>query len=60
MTAWLQTQGQMVNRKRVQRLMQLMGLEAIYQHPRTSQPAPEHRIYPYLLRALVIERINQV
>jgi putative transposase len=50
----------MVNRKRVQRLMQLMGLEAIYQRPRTSRPAPEHRIYPYLLRGLVIERVNQV
>jgi putative transposase len=60
MTAWLQTQGRMVNRKRVQRLMQLMGLEAIYQRPRTSRPAPEHRIYPYLLRGLVIERVNQV
>ena len=60
MTAWLQTQGHMVNRKRVQRLMQLMGLEAIYQRPRTSRPAPEHRIYPYLLRGLVIERVNQV
>jgi putative transposase len=38
----------------------LMGLAAIYQRPRTSQPAPEHRIYPYLLRGLAIERINQV
>jgi putative transposase len=60
MTAWLQTQGHMVNRKRMQRLMQLMGLEAIYQRPRTSRPAQEHRIYPYLLRGLVIERVNQV
>jgi len=60
MTAWLQTQGHLVNRKRVQRLMGLMGLEAIYQHPHTSRPAPEHRIYPYLLRGLVIERVNQV
>ena len=51
MTAWLQTQGHMVNRKRGQRLMQLMGLEAIYQRPRTSRPAPEHRIYPSLLRS---------
>jgi uncharacterized circularly permuted ATP-grasp superfamily protein len=40
--------------------MQLVGLEAIYQRPRTSRPAPEHRIYPYLLRGLVIERVNQV
>jgi putative transposase len=60
MTAWFQTQGHMVNRKRVQRLMRLMGLEAIYQRPRTSRPAPEHRVYPYLVRGLVIERVNQV
>jgi putative transposase len=60
MAAWLGTQGHLVNRKRVKRLMQLMGLAAIYQRPRTSRPAPEHRIYPYLLRGLVIERINQV
>src|SRR5262249_28275209 len=50
----------LVNRKRVQRLMGLMGLEAIYQPPHTSRPAPEHRSYPYLLRGLVIERVNQV
>jgi putative transposase len=60
MTAWLQTQGHVVNRKRVQRLMRLMGIEAIYQRPRTSRPAAEHRIYPYLLRGLAIERVNQV
>jgi putative transposase len=60
MTVWLQAQSHMVNRKRVQRLMQRMGLEAIYQRPRTSLPAPEHRIYPYLLRGLAIERVNQV
>jgi putative transposase len=60
MTAWLRTQGHMVNRKRVQRLMRLMGIEAIYQRPRTSKPATEHRIYPYLLRGLAIERVNQV
>jgi putative transposase len=60
MTAWLQTQGHMINRKRVQRLMRLMGRETIYQRPRTSRPAPQHRTYPYLLRGLVIERVNQV
>jgi putative transposase len=60
MTAWLGTQGHLVNRKRVQRLMGLMGLAAIYQRPHTSQPAPEHRTYPYLLRGLAIERVNQV
>jgi len=47
-TAWLQSQGHAVNRKRVQRLMQRMGLEVIYQRPRSSRPAPGHRIYPYL------------
>ncbi len=60
MTAWLQTQGHGVNRKRVQRLMQRMGLAAIYQRPRTSRPAPANRIYPYLLRGLRIERVHQV
>ena len=60
MAAWLQAQGHAVNRKRVQRLMLRMGLAAIYQRPRTSQPAPEHRIYPYLLRGLKIERVGQV
>jgi putative transposase len=52
--------GYKVNRKRVQRLMRLMGLEAIYPKPRTSRPHPEHKIYPYLLRDLRIERPNQV
>jgi putative transposase len=60
MTAWLQSQGHSVNRKRVQRLMQRMGLAAIYQRPRTSRRAPGHRIYPYLLRGLAIERVHQV
>ena len=59
MAAWLQTQGYMVNRKRVQRLMRLMGLETIYQRPHTSRPAPEHR-YPYLLRGLAIESVQSV
>lgn len=49
-----------INRKRVQRLMRLMGLEAIYPKPRTSIPDKEHRIYPYLLRNMEITRINQV
>jgi len=52
--------GMVVNRKRVQRLMRLMGLQAIYPRRRTSQPAPGHRIYPYLLRDLSIDRPNQV
>jgi putative transposase len=60
MAAWLATQGHVVNRKRVQRLMRLMGLVAIYQRPNTSKPAPEHPKYPYLLGGLNIERANQV
>ncbi len=47
-------------RHRVRRLMRLMGLEAIYQAPRTSVPHPSHRMYPYLLKGLVINRPNQV
>ena len=49
-----------INRKRVQRLMRLMGLEAIYPKPRTSIPNKEHKLYPYLLRNMEIMRINQV
>lgn len=49
-----------INRKRVQRLMRLMGLEAIYPKPKTSRPHPAHKIYPYLLRGLKIDRPNQV
>ena len=60
MAAWLATQGHLVNRKRVQRLMRLMGLVAIYQRPNTSKPAPENKVYPYLLGGLSIERVNQV
>src|SRR5436309_319361 len=60
MAAWLATQGHHVNRKRVQRLMRLLGLAAIYQRPKTSKPAAAHKIYPYLLRGLAIERVNQV
>ena len=57
---FLERQGRKVNRKRIQRLMRLMGLEAIYQRPRTSMPHPEHRIYPYLLRGLDINRPDMV
>lgn len=53
-------EGVVVGRHRVRRLMRLMGLSAIYQAPRTSQPHPEHRIYPYLLKGLAIGRANQV
>ena len=60
MTAWLRTQGHQVNRKRVRRLMRAMGLEAIYRKPNTSKPAPEHRICPYLLKGVAVDRVNQV
>jgi putative transposase len=60
MTAWLATQGHLVNRKRVQRLMRLLGLVAIYQRPNTSKAAAAHKTYPYLLGGLSIARANQV
>ena len=60
MVRQLQREGVYVGRHRVRRLMRLMGLEAIYQAPRTSTPHPEHRVYPYLLRNLAINRPNQV
>jgi putative transposase len=60
MVAALRRAGLVVNRKRVRRLMRLMGLEAIYQKPDTSRSHPEHKVYPYLLRGLAIERPNQV
>src|SRR5512139_781701 len=53
-------QGRKVNRKRIQRLMRLMGIEAVYPKPHTSRPHPQHRIYPYLLRGLSIDHPNQV
>ena len=60
LAAVLRRGGWLVNRKRVQRLMRVMGLEAIYQKPNTSQGHPDHKVYPYLLRGLVIDRRNQV
>jgi putative transposase len=60
MAAWLATQGHPVNRKRVQRLMRLMGLVAIYQRPNTSKPALENKVCSYLLGGLSIARVNQV
>jgi len=60
MAAWLATQGHPVNRKRAQRLMRLMGLVAIYQRPNTSKAAAAHKVYPYLLGGLSIDRVNQV
>lgn len=60
MTAWLNTQGYPVERKRVTRLLRLMGLEAIYPKPRLSIPGVTQQRYPYLLRGMNIERCNQV
>ena len=60
MTAWLATQGHEVNRKRISRLMQVMGLEAVYPKPKLSQPGEGHKVYPYLLRGVTVERVNQV
>ena len=60
MAAWLHTQGYPVERKRVRRLLQLMGLEAVYPKPRTSMPGMTEQRYPYLLRGMPIERCNQV
>jgi putative transposase len=56
----LQAEGTTVNRKHVQRLMRLMGLESVAPKPNTSKPAPEHPVYPYLLRNLVISRSDEV
>lgn len=60
MTAWLNEAGEEVNRKRVQRLMRLMGLEAIHPKPRLSAADRNHKVYPYLLRGVTIERVDQV
>ena len=60
MARQLRREGVRAGRHRVRRLMQLMGLQAIYQAPRTSAPHPAHRIYPYLLKGLAIDRPNQV
>lgn len=60
MTLWLTNQGYTVNRKRVQRLMALMGLQAIYPRPKLSAPGQGHKVFPYLLRGVRIDRVNQV
>ena len=60
MVRHLAREGKRVGRHRVRRLMRLLGLEAIYRKPRTSVANPDHRVYPYLLRGLTIERPNQV
>ena len=60
MRVWLQKQGRRASRKNVQHLMRTMGLAAIYRRPRTSNPAPGHKVYPYLLGGMDITRPNQV
>ena len=59
-TEWLKAQGYNVNRKRVRRLMKLMRWQTIYRKPNLSNPEKGHKIYPYLLKGLKIERVNQV
>jgi len=60
MTAWLRAAGYEINQKRVRRLLRLMGLEALYPKPHLSQPGAQHQVYPYLLRNVAIDRVNQV
>jgi putative transposase len=60
MSQSLRNEGQVINRKRAQRLMRLMGLESLAPKPNTSRPAPEHAVFPYLLRKLKVNRVNQV
>jgi putative transposase len=60
MTDHLVRQGHTVNRKRVQRLMRTMGLEGLFPGRKTTIPAPQHKVYPYLLRGLTIDRADQV
>jgi putative transposase len=60
MLVCLMGEGYAVNKKRVQRLMRAMGLAAVCPGPHTSAPAPGHKIYPYLLRGVKVERVNQV
>ena len=60
LTAMLRAEGSAVNRKRIQRLMRQMGIAALGPKPRTTIPAPGHKVFPYLLRDLTIDRPNQV
>ena len=60
LTEWLRDQGYLVNRKRVARLMELMGIEAVYPKPKLSQPGEGHKIYPYLREGVEVTRVNQV
>jgi putative transposase len=60
LTAWLNRQGYIVNRKRIQRLMRIMGLESIYPKPNLSKRRKDHKIYPYLLKGVKIQKTNIV
>ena len=62
MTAWLRREGYLVNPKRTRRLLRLMGIEAIYPHAKRnlSEPNKEHKIFPYLLRGVIVDQVNQV
>ncbi len=60
MAVFLRGKGYSVNRKRVQRLMRLLGQRGMAPGPDTSRPHPEHKVYPYLLRGVEVERLNQV
>lgn len=60
MAEMLRAEGRPVNRKRMQRLMRRMGIAALGPKPRTTKPAPGHKVFPYLLRNLAIDRPNQV
>lgn len=61
LTYWLKKQGyENIGTRKVRRLLRQMGIMAIYPKPNLSKPAPENRIYPYLLRGIKIERVNQV
>ena len=60
LAAVLGREGWQVNRKRAKRLMRVLAIEAIYQKPNTSKGHPDHKVYPYLLRGLIIDRSNQV
>ena len=61
MAAWLSDrEKQAINRKRVARLMEALGLEAICPKPKLSQPGEGHKVYPYLLKDVAVERVNQV
>ena len=56
----LRGEGVAIGREMVRTLMRRMGIEALYRRPNTSKPCPGHKIYPYLLRGLAVERANQV